>query len=177
MKITFLDAALQLQEIVGPEGRIHNKGAIKTVADLIRKFQEDYNDHRVHLVVGETGIYSYDTAGFGRKLQLFKIVETARTPYGDECIIPDEKTTEIIMAQTRGCYQDTVARNLCTQGYVVGYTVDGDILKGNAGRYKGCYAKSVESLMDRIIEERPTGLYLVSGEVGSNGEFGYYLSA
>lgn len=99
-----------------------------------------------------------------------------QTPNGDECIIPDEQTAQIIVAQAKGVYQRTVAENLCEQGFVVGYLADGGALKGKAGMYKMRYAESVEHLMDRIYEVLPAGMMLQNGPTGQKGGFGYFLS-
>ncbi len=102
--------------------------------------------------------------------------QISKTPHGDECIVPDKIISEIILKQGRGCYQDVVAVRLCMQGYVIGYMANGEALKGKARDYKTHYARSLANLMCRITDALPEGYYLLSGEVGPNGGFGYYLS-
>jgi hypothetical protein len=100
----------------------------------------------------------------------------SKTPYGEACVIPEECLATLIRAQARGCYQEKVADNLCEQGYVIGYKAYGGTLAGNAKKYQSHYMRSVENLMDRIIEILPSGYYLLTGEVGPRGGAGYYLS-
>jgi hypothetical protein len=99
-----------------------------------------------------------------------------KTPYGEACIIPEEGLAALIRAQARGCYQEKVADNLCTQGYVIRRLADGGPLAGKAAQYQSHYMRSVENLMDRIIEVLPDGYYLLTGAVGPRGGAGYYLS-
>ena len=105
-------------------------------------------------------------------------IET-KTPFGEDCIIPrgNEELENIINAQVKGCYQEAVARSLIWDGYVVAYKADGDVLKGKAKQYQGRYMESLTNLMDRMHDTLiENGHYLVSGEVGPRGAFGYYLS-
>ena len=103
---------------------------------------------------------------------------TTKTPYGDECVVPrgNEELENIINAQVKGCYQEAVARELIWEGYIIGYKADGDVLKGKAARYQMHYNRSLAALMARITEALPEGVYLLEGEVGPRGAFGYYLS-
>lgn len=103
---------------------------------------------------------------------------TTKTPYGDDCIRPkgNEELENIINAQVKGCYQEAVARSLIWDGFVVAYKADGDVLRGNAGKYQMHYFRSLEALMTRITEALPEGVFLLEGEVGPRGGFGYYLS-
>ena len=103
---------------------------------------------------------------------------TTKTPYGDDCIRPkgNEELENIINAQVKGCYQEAVARSLIWDGFVVAYKADGDVLRGNAGKYQMHYFRSLEALMARITEALPEDVFLLEGEVGRRGGFGYYLS-
>ncbi len=98
------------------------------------------------------------------------------TPYGEDCIIVDETIREIILSQAKGNYQINVAKNLCDNGYIIGYIADGGTLKGKAGKYQSKYARSMNNLMDRIGENLPNNIVLIDGKVGIKGAFGYYLT-
>jgi hypothetical protein len=101
-----------------------------------------------------------------------------KTPHGEECIVLaiDSEFGNKIYAQARGSWQRNVAINLCKQGYVIGYLADGK-LRGNAKKYQGHYQESLSHLMLRIANALDGSKYsLISGSVGPNGAFGYYLS-
>lgn len=101
-----------------------------------------------------------------------------KTPFGDACIVArgNEELENILNAQVKGRYQEAVVKELIWEGYIIGYKADGGPLKGNAAKYQTHYRRSVEALMARITEALPEGYYLLSGEVGLRGAFGYYLS-
>lgn len=106
-------------------------------------------------------------------------METKNTPFGEECIAVDQdsKLGNLITSQARGNWQRAVVSNLCDQGYVIGYLADGK-LQGKARQYQSHYSESLKNLMGRISDNlRDNSPYrLISGSVGPNGAFGYYLS-
>ena len=106
-------------------------------------------------------------------------METKKTPHGDECIAvkTDSKLGNLITSQARGNWQRAVVANLCNQGYIVGYLADGK-LRGKARNYQSHYQASLTNLMDRVTDalHDNSPFCLISGSVGPNGAFGYYLS-
>lgn len=106
-------------------------------------------------------------------------MKTKKTPYGEDCIAVDHESRfgELITSQAHGSWQREVVRNLCDQGYIVGYLATG-LLKGNARKYNSHYARSLENLMRRVTESvhMNSPYNIVSGSVGPKGAFGYYLS-
>ncbi len=102
-----------------------------------------------------------------------------KTPHGDECMAveKDSKLGNLITSQARGNWQRAVVSNLCKQGYIIGYLADGK-LRGKARQYQSHYQESLTNLMDRIFNvlQKNSPYRLVSGSVGPNGAYGYYLS-
>lgn len=104
---------------------------------------------------------------------------TTKTPFGDECMTveTDSKLGNLITSQARGDWQRAVVANLCKQGYIIGYLADSK-LRGKARQYQSHYQESLTNLMDRISDalHDNSPFCLISGSVGPNGAFGYYLS-
>jgi hypothetical protein len=108
------------------------------------------------------------------------MMEYLKTPQGENCIgsiDPQSRLGQMVLTQTKGNYQLTIAMRLLDYGYIVGYLAGGGPLRGRAKNYQSKYARSLYNLMNRIEEELKNSPFkLVSGSVGPKGAFGYYLS-
>ncbi len=99
-----------------------------------------------------------------------------KTEFGDEYLKPDdEQIKELMISQTRGCYQESAISRLYNEGYIIGYKATGSPIKGKAGNYQSKYQTSLRNVINRINKILPDGIEICSGSVGPKGAFGYYL--
>ena len=104
--------------------------------------------------------------------------EPARTttPRGDACIIPNDGLKDLIWSQARGSYQRLIALNLQTNGFVIGYKAQGDVVRGKAKSYKGRYETSLHNFAERVNDRLPGRYRLEYDRVGPKGAWGYRLT-
>lgn len=98
-----------------------------------------------------------------------------KTAYGYTHRKPvNENLKQLMLDQTRGCYQESVIVRLYEQGYLIGYMADGK-LRGKARNYQSKYQRSLRNVINRINDVLPENVWICSGSVGPKGAFGYYL--
>jgi hypothetical protein len=66
---------------------------------------------------------------------------------------------------------------VCSSDLVIGYLATGSQLKGKAKSYNSHYDRSLSNFMNRVATaiHRNSPYYLLTGKVGPNGAFGYYI--
>lgn len=74
MQLTFCDAVIQLQGIVGKNAIIDDSATIWDITNLIEDLQSCQDDILYDLCVDVNGIYGYDNAGYRQQIPLYRVI-------------------------------------------------------------------------------------------------------